>query len=756
MISKPYLRLRDRISQVWLNKYTIALVLVALKLILFHKSIDNSLKTSQNYTLDSCPTIDSYTSNAISLPHYLSKSANYMIVKSVEEMNKLTLETLKTLITASEEVIIFAINMVVGTYACVLVSTIDGAVDVAINGTETIISYVNNTLGTITDDIELGLDDVSNVINKIIDKAEKIESFFSGDSTNDTSLNAVNLTVNGLRNLYIPSGINTKLQDLKENVPDFTTIENKTEYLIKEPFELIKEKIGNVTVFSDDFDDLYVPQINQVTICSGNSDKINKFYSTISKDLRITVKVFVALLIVAATLVTIPLIYHEWRSWKKLKILEKKLIATNKSHSNEKLGDSSLHGDISVDPIDAFDQTFNKYVTCFGMFIARKSSGKVETQIRIRWLLSYILSQRAIILLSLSLLGFFTVFAQWIILSSVTRAVNDHDSPFKNITNEISTEFNASVTNWTISTNEYLSSKESDINDELFGWVQTGTESINSTISTIVDDLNDVISDAFNGTILYDPVKTIVGCVITNKLIKIEEGLSWLQNKSHVSLPRVNDSYLTEAFKDTSSSNITTYNNYTNTSELISKRDDSDSSDQIISKAKDMIESVETLMKSMLKTTLKEYQNSLKFELWVSLAMLVIWGIQLLIGLLLLYLDHCRFSNAKIPKNYSPKDLSISYPKTLTNDEKLRYGYPFTMPFEKETSDENHCDSKITLCEKMQSNTNDPFIENPFDESESITDDSFSMKSNSPAYQSSEKSKVTELVVPSNLANRLD
>lgn len=128
MSSTPYLQLKDRISQAWLNKYTILLTLIALKLLLFQQSLNSSLNTSKLYTLESCPTIDSYVSNLVSFPHYIAKSSNFLILKTIEEINEKTLETLGLIVTGTENIIIFALEMIVGTYACVLVSTIDGAV----------------------------------------------------------------------------------------------------------------------------------------------------------------------------------------------------------------------------------------------------------------------------------------------------------------------------------------------------------------------------------------------------------------------------------------------------------------------------------------------------------------------------------------------------------------------------------------------------------------------------------------------------
>ncbi|KAH3681904.1 hypothetical protein WICPIJ_007124 [Wickerhamomyces pijperi] len=723
MIKTPYLTLGDRVSQVWLNKYTIALLLLAIKLLMFQTSLQNSINSAKEYTLNSCPTIDSYASNALSLPHYLSKSANYMIEKSVEEINEKTLETLKMILTASEYMVIFAINMVVGTYACVLVSTVDGAVDVAVNGTETLITYVNDTLGAITDDIEEGLSDVSSVLNHLISAGEKVKDFFTGsssDSNSTESLSKVNLTVSSLKKLSIPGSINSKLEKLKENVPDFTTVQNKTEALIKEPFELVKNKIASATLFSNDGNDLYVPELKQLTICSANSDKINQFYIDVAKDMKIMVKIFVCLLIVGSVLMTIPIIWEEWRAWRKLKVLEGKVLDMSKMQSEkvqihedsqiypkqEFNSQSQLHRNdmLSTDPIDAFEQTFNKYVTGAGIKCSGLLSSNPQTQLRIRWLFSYILSQRSVILLGLALLGILAVVLQFIILLSFTRAVKNHDLPFEAVTDDLKANFDASINNWTDSTNTYLSGREAEINDDLLGWVKSSTEAVNSTISTIVDDLNEVIAKAFNGTILYAPVKTVVGCVITNKLEKIEDALTWVNEKAQVTLPRVNDVYLLQAFDSSSSSNSSS----TDPERYSSKSQTDDTSTGILSKTAEMMSTTESIMKSILETTVKQYKASLRLELWISLSLLGVWFIQLFVALIVIYFDHHlnsgEHSSSSNPVDRNGKyDLSndkISYPKELAKEHQLKLGYPYKSPFDR-TDLQNIQDSKETLSPAM-------------------------------------------------------
>lgn len=480
-------------------------------------------------------------------------------------------------------------------------------------------------------------------MNKAVDTAEKVKDFFDGDDDNNgnSSLHHVNLTVESLKNLHIPNSINSKLDELKDKTPDFEEVKNKTEELIRTPFEMIKDKISNATlVDNDDANSLYVPALDKVTICSDNSDAIEKFYNELSKDINFVVKVFVALLIVGAIMTLIPIIYEEYRAWKKLMILQHDLNTMNQQMDPK-------------DPIEMIEKTYHKYPTAIGMFAAQKTSQDPKTQTSIRWIIQYMLSSRAIILLAIAISGILAVVLQFILLSILTKSISKNKSPFNEITDEITSKIDDSIMNWTDSTNDYLQNKQDSINDDVFSWVKIATDSVNDTISSFVDDMNDAIGDVFNGTILYSPVKTIVGCVIENKLIKIERGLSWIHDHAEITLPRVDDDYITQAWgNDTSSDNET---------------------GGVMGKASEMMSRTENLMTKMLKTVIEQYKKSLKLELYISLALLVIWGFQLAVGLLILYFN--RYFDGWNNQNEKPQ---ISYPRQLTEQEQQLYGYPLT------------------------------------------------------------------------------
>lgn len=253
-------------------------------------------------------------------PHYLGVMGNYLIEKGMEETVKATLETLSLIVYASEGLLNFAIDLYLGTYACLLVSAVDGTVNVATNTTEKLIGLVNDTVSSVANELDSGLNDISKVINKVISAASKVENFFTGDDDDDgnmtSSIKSVNLTISALHNLYIPSSINNKLEELSAKTPDFAQVKNSTKNLISIPFNEVRKNIKSVNASKliGDTSVLYVPPVsisNGTGICSSNQSEILAFYAILRQVLKITTIVCVIILTCFAISAIIPVAWNE-------------------------------------------------------------------------------------------------------------------------------------------------------------------------------------------------------------------------------------------------------------------------------------------------------------------------------------------------------------------------------------------------------------------------------------------------------------
>lgn len=649
---KCYLQLGDRLSQIWLNKYTLVLLLAMLKLLFFSKSIQHAIEVSETYILSNCYSIDSlYSKMTDNTPHYLGIMGNYLIEKGMEETVKATLETLSLIVYASEGLVNFAIDLYLGTYACLIVSAVDGTVDVATNTTEKLISLVNDTVSSVANELDTGLNDISKIINKVIKAASKLENFFTGDdddSNMTSSIKSVNLTISALHNLYIPSSINDKLEELSAKTPDFAQVKNTTKNLISVPFNEVRKNIKavNASNIIGDTSVLYVPPVsldNSTGICSSNQSEILAFYSILGQVLKIATVVCITVLICFAVGAMAPVAWNEIKLWRHLcgmrdhYMLSRQDSYTSFSSENtHELKDPFRDPPIQngqYDVIASYQQCFQTWNTRIAGWVTNlvtfgKSPENIDpkTKQKIEWVVAYMTSERALCVLGIGLLGILVCICQFVMIALLKHKIshsltsNDGDGVQNLLKSTTAVDIENQMSLWSVQTNKYINTTETNINQEVFGWINTTTLSVNNTVATMISDIDTTLADVFNGTLLYNPMKTVVGCAIENKLYTIEKAMTWIHDKAQLHIPRINGTQIKQALaKQADNSTIPTASSTSAATE-------------------NLLENLVNDMREGLLKILRAYHRITLGELTVALVILAVWLVQLPIALVILRL----------------------------------------------------------------------------------------------------------------------
>ncbi|AJT24683.1 Prm1p [Saccharomyces cerevisiae YJM1388] len=649
---KCYLQLGDRLSQIWLNKYTLVLLLAMLKLLFFSKSIQHAIEVSETYILSNCYSIDSlYSKMTDNTPHYLGIMGNYLIEKGMEETVKATLETLSLIVYASEGLVNFAIDLYLGTYACLIVSAVDGTVDVATNTTEKLISLVNDTVSSVANELDTGLNDISKIINKVIKAASKLENFFTGDdddSSMTSSIKSVNLTISALHNLYIPSSINDKLEELSAKTPDFAQVKNTTKNLISVPFNEVRKNIKavNASNIIGDTSVLYVPPVsldNSTGICSSNQSEILAFYSILGQVLKIATVVCITVLICFAVGAMAPVAWNEIKLWRHLcgmrdhYMLSRQDSYTSFSSENtHELKDPFRDPPIQngqYDVIASYQQCFQTWNTRIAGWMTNlvtfgKSPENIDpkTKQKIEWVVAYMTSERALCVLGIGLLGILVCICQFVMIALLKHKIshsltsNDGDGVQNLLKSSTAVDIENQMSLWSVQTNKYINTTETNINQEVFGWINTTTLSVNNTVATMISDIDTTLADVFNGTLLYNPMKTVVGCAIENKLYTIEKAMTWIHDKAQLHIPRINGTQIKQALaKQADNSTIPTASSTSAATE-------------------NLLENLVNDMREGLLKILRAYHRITLGELTVALVILAVWLVQLPIALVILRL----------------------------------------------------------------------------------------------------------------------
>ncbi|SCU99099.1 LAME_0G01816g1_1 [Lachancea meyersii CBS 8951] len=620
---KPYLQLRDRISQVWLNQYTVLLLLIIVKLTLFSISLNNAIASSKMYALNSCNSIDAMYSQLMdSGPQYMCQFGNFLVEQSIKESVKATLKTVSLLVEAGEQVAIFLFDFYFGTYICLATSAVDGAVDVATNTTEKLLDVVNSTLIAVGDDIDSGLEDLSGVINKVLEAVQDVKSFFKGGSSSsdvDSSVNAMNLSIAKLRNMYIPSSIDLKLSELAHKTLNFETVMNKTHAEISVPFDLVRSKIStvNISKLLANNQKLYLPTPNasngtSTGICSASKADIVKFYAGVSKTISVIVIILVTLLAVGAFAAMVPSVWSEYKQWTRLRRLQ--------DISDEK---TAVEGTpwAKTDVIENYQQVFDKWPFAFGKWLASKLTTSIRTRRKIRWCVAYAMSPRALTVLGIALAGLVMCICQFVLLAVAKRALADPKA--SQVSQAVLSAANASLhddmARWVLATNDYINASRTQLNSEVFGWSQDATTVLNHTVAAAIDDIDTALADFFNGTLLYGPMTSVVRCTIENKLIKIQKALLWLHDNLHFPIPLIDPAAIQQwARSDNNSAQQQSQQTLINSNAI-----------GPVTAAQKLVQTA----KDALNVVLRQFYSATIFELAVALSLLGLWILQWLIAI---------------------------------------------------------------------------------------------------------------------------
>ncbi|KAK9461545.1 uncharacterized protein V1516DRAFT_672321 [Lipomyces oligophaga] len=609
----PYLGLSSRLSQVWLNRWTVISLLVLAKLLLSSNSLYSGLDSAKQESLSACRQIEVAGSSLVSTPYYISTASNELIASSVETAVEALNEVLDLLIVGVEEIIVFVIEMLTSTYTCLITLVINGAANVVINATESIISFVNSSATSINEEINSVVDTFNSALSGVESTIESIANLLTDGSVDWPTLEIPTV------NITIDPDINASLEELRDNLPDFDEVKNATESVIRYPFEKLKTLIDdNYSNYTFDRSVLSVPAKEELTFCSSDPI-IEDFFDELTSLIHGLVKSIVIGLSVVAVIALFPMGYLDMRGWKKLRqrvyLLSRSLRRTDRN----------------LDPIDTFMVGTSPWSNFLGLYVSRPLKS-VKKQVLLRWFLAYITYPPVLVVFSLGVASLIGAILQLIVVNKLHTASPELAQQVGEFAGVVVNTVEDKAVEWADSTNMALNTTENNINDELFTWVLSATSSVNNTLNTFVDETMQVLNDVFGDTVLYDTVVDVLNCLIFLKIAGIEKGLTWAYDNAHISLPRVNETLLTSALLSvTNSSSNSTVSNSTSSSSTIKTSSTINSTSNTSSLNDAAIESLsaettETIL-SALETVECVYRKGIRIELYFAGVFLGIWGL---------------------------------------------------------------------------------------------------------------------------------
>ncbi len=514
----PYLGLRSRLSQVWINRWTILILLVLVRVLIAIGGLNNDIASAKSEALAACTSVEDMGSTMASMPHYMAGGVNELTASGVEKAVNGLMSMLFLTITGVEELVVFYINMLTSTYVCLITLAVSGSLHVALKVVDDVGNFLNKTLGDIGKDIHSGIDTFQADLNKFTSALNSIPQIF-GDKKGAIPTLDVGASLDKLDHVQLPGNLDQDLAKINASIPTFAEVNNFTNSAIRLPFEEVKKLINeSLHVFSLNRSLFPVPKKEQLTFCTDNNG-INDFFDGLGHLANTARKTFMALLIIAAIIMCIPMAYREIRRWRTI---QKR---------------ARLVGDNSRDPIDTVYIASRPYTASAGITVSEKAFKGTRRQILTRWVIAYCTSEPALVVLSLGITGLLACLCQYALLRAVQKEVPNLAHKVGDFAGKIVNTINNASASWANGTNDVIIKANTDINHDVLGWVNTTTGALNKTLNVFVDETTKVLNDTFGGTVLYDPIKGVFDCLIGLKIAGIEKGLTWVSDHAHVDFP---------------------------------------------------------------------------------------------------------------------------------------------------------------------------------------------------------------------------
>ena len=519
-LPKPYIQLKARLSQVWINPWTVFLILLIVRLLLVTQDLHMNLDRVSQDLDTGCTALEASASTAVSMPHYLAKGTNKLVQTTIEAavhgLSTLTVEFL----VAVEALVIFFVNAFKATYLCLLELAVTGSLTAVLDAVEVVGDFVNSTLIGISSDIATGIADVNTVIQGLTDVVTKAAALL-GETITLPSLSVPQISE--LQGLSIPTSFDTELDTLK-NALNLDSVQGATDDAIRIPFEKLQTLVNDsLSAYTFDGSLLTVPATEKVTFCaeSGLGNTLQILEDAVIK----TYHGIIALLALAALLSIVIYAYLEWWKWRSLK------------------SRAELVKEVSTDPIDLVLFASSPLQGRVGLKLQSKFESQRNKNLT-RWFIGYITHQPLNLVLLLAVAGLLACALQAIMLKALTdqapSAASDAAKLSELVYNKLA---NASDT-WANQTNTQIVATQTQINHDLFGWVETSTTAVNDTLVAFTDTLVGTLNTTFGGTILYTPILKVLDCIILLKVQGIESGLTWVHDRAHVTFPQVSGATL--------------------------------------------------------------------------------------------------------------------------------------------------------------------------------------------------------------------
>ncbi|KAG6371060.1 hypothetical protein JVT61DRAFT_10597 [Boletus reticuloceps] len=484
-----------------------------------------SVANAKDDLLAACHAAEHAATSAASMPRYLAIATNRQFADAINGTMNGAREALILALTCMEAIINFLIGIYRSTFLCFLELVVVGGLGLLISAVQEITSFLQSTLNNIASGIKSDITSVNSAIQSAVNSINKVNPF---------------------GNIQAPQF------NLNNSLPTVSSIKNTIQDLVDMPLEAVKADINN-TFLGLTFDPvlLPVPAQNAVSFCNSlDTSSIDN----LGGDLLQITKIGTVILIVVLLLLLAGHSVFEWYKWR---CLMRHLRFTREAWMSDPTIYHATSSKMTTPSVTLTDHNIlmlqadgqHPLLTRIAFTLASQLRFTPSQHIHLRWFLHYIFHPPALACFLIGFFGSLSVQIQLIAISPLEAKYSAQAAAsVQDLSNTNATQMNNSMYNQSAAYASTISAKvetvQSSINNDLFGWVNGTTTTLNSTLNNFYTDIQNLVSTVFNGTILETPAQDFIKCLIGSKVDAIEEALTFLNQNLNVDLPQVNKTIL--------------------------------------------------------------------------------------------------------------------------------------------------------------------------------------------------------------------
>ncbi|CAE6436607.1 hypothetical protein ACGC1H_004503 [Rhizoctonia solani] len=549
---KPYLTLPYLLSLTWLATPIISLLFIIFRLIISQGAAQDGVEDAKGVLIASCAAAERAAQGVGSIGSFMAAGTNRQIEAAVNGTINAARATMIFSLTALQGIIEFVIDMYRSIFLCFLELVVRGGLAIIIGALTEITDFLQNAVNGLKTSIQGDIQSANNAIASAVNAINSVTRIVN------VKLDVPQFSIpalTGLDNIKIPTDLQDALTKLNATLPTLDKLRNTVDNIIAIPFNELKKEI-NETFTSPamrfNTSVLAVPARSNIQFCD---DLDTSIVDDLGRDLRMIGRIGIILLLLALVLLVLGAMAMEWYKWR---VLQRELERTREAWSTDtNVQHPQLSGHQGVPMMVMSDDNLmllhatqqHPLLSALANRLANALKLSATSYTHLRFFFAYVFHPAALACLLIGLFGLISVQVQLAAIGPVQKHFSSQVSnSVSDFTNSIALSINGAMREdsaaYAAQVNAQTSAMQSTINDNLFGWVNGTTVTLNNTLVAFYDDIQSTVELVFGGTLLETPAREFIRCLIGSKVQGIENALTFIHDHLKVNMPTVSDDVL--------------------------------------------------------------------------------------------------------------------------------------------------------------------------------------------------------------------